>query len=269
LARQEGRRLRSRSRSAELRSLCPRLDERDCTTKSPAIQGLRHPSPRQSKVGLGVPAQDGTESNVPQEQTGNASSPRAWQRFRGLLLFVPILAAVVAIVAISWRRPRSQAEPLIIATASPSTQATATQHPVRVYVSGAVEHPDVYTLPPGSIVKDAIVAAGGAAADADLDAVNLALPLSDALQVHVPRQGEASHPRPLQGSPSPGGSQVDLNTAGAAELETLPGIGPALAQRIVDYRQTHGPFQTIEDIMQVSGIGPATFDKIKALIRTN
>jgi competence protein ComEA len=87
--------------------------------------------------------------------------------------------------------------------------------------------------------------------------------------VYVPRQGEENPPvQPPSGGPA-AGSKVNINTADTARLETLPGIGPSLAQRIVDHRQANGPFGRIEQIMDVSGIGPATFDKIKELITTN
>ncbi len=191
------------------------------------------------------------------------------KRLPGLLIFGLVLVAVAAVVVIWGRRPRLRAEPLVVASPTPAAAATPTPRPLRVYVSGAVAQPDVYTLPPESIVKDAIQAAGGATADADLESINLALPLSDAMQVHVPRQGEASPPPPPSGSRSSGLDRINLNTASAAELETLPGIGPTLAQRILDYRQAHGPFETIEQVMDVPGIGPATFEQIKDLISTN
>jgi competence protein ComEA len=126
----------------------------------------------------------------------------------------------------------------------------------------------VYTLLQDSIVKDAMEAAGGPTEDADLERINLAFPVSDGQQVHVPRQGEDSPPAPPpSGQPAPGG-KVNINTAGQDLLESLPGIGPALAQRIVDYRQTHGPFEHIEDVTEVSGIGDATFEAIRDLITT-
>jgi competence protein ComEA len=193
----------------------------------------------------------------------------SWKRFRGWLVFLLVLAAVAGIVTFQWRRPRSRPEPLMVASATPTVVETSTPQPLQVYVSGAVVRPDVYDLPPGSIVKDAILAAGGATEDADLDCINLALPLSDAVHVYVPRYGEASPPAPDLGSSSPGGGMVNLNTASVAELETLPGIGPVLAQRIVEYRQTHGRFQVIEGVMEVPGIGPATFEEIRDLISTD
>jgi competence protein ComEA len=146
---------------------------------------------------------------------------------------------------------------------------------LRVYVTGAVRRPDVYLFPAGSIVKEAIAAAGGATEDADLDRINLAVQLQDQQQVYVPRRGqEASPVLPLVSAP-PGGdvdsrsgtvSLVNINAASAVELEALPGIGPTYAQRIVDYRQANGPFAAVEEIMEVKGIGPGTFAKLEGLI---
>jgi competence protein ComEA len=110
-----------------------------------------------------------------------------------------------------------------------------------------------------------VEAAGGATEEADLERINLALPVTDGQQVHVPRIGEDSSPvQPSSGQPAT--SRVNINTADAATLESLPGIGPALAQRIVEYRQAHGPFERIEDVMDVSGIGTATFEGIQDLL---
>jgi competence protein ComEA len=132
-----------------------------------------------------------------------------------------------------------------------------------------VQQPDVYALPPGSIVKDAVVAAGGPARDADLDRINLASMLADGQQVYVPKLGEESLPvQPSSLQPASRG-KVNINTADGATLETLPGIGPALAQRILDFRQASGPFERIEDVMEVSGIGPGIFDQIGELITTD
>ncbi len=150
----------------------------------------------------------------------------------------------------------------------PTQASTPTPYTLRVYVSGAVRNPDVYTLLQDSIVKDAMEAAGGPTGDADLERINLALPVSDGQQVHVPRQGEDSPlAQPSSGQPAPGG-KVNINTAGPDLLESLPGIGPALAQRIVDHRQIHGPFERVEDVTEVSGIGDATFEAIQDLITT-
>jgi len=142
-----------------------------------------------------------------------------------------------------------------------------------VDVAGAVHAAGVYALPPGSIVADAITAAGGPAEDAALDRVNKAIPLQDGMQVYIPHQAETEPPQPLNPAPAAAtpvvaeaaanaGSLVDINTATLAELDTLPGVGPATAQRIVDGR----PYSVIEDLMRVKGIGQATFDKLKGYI---
>lgn len=185
---------------------------------------------------------------------------------RGLLFFLLMLAVLAAIVFL--QAPRPQAIVLPTVTPLPSPQPTSTPQPLRVYVSGAVRQPDVYVLVPDSIVKDALLAAGGAVEDADLDAVNLALPLADGQHVYVPRLGEENPPAPVSSGRPAAPAKVNINLADAAVLESLPGIGPSLAQRIVDYRQANGRFAQIEDIMEVSGIGPATFDKIQSLITT-
>jgi len=199
---------------------------------------------------------------------------KSWlERYRGLLFFLLIVAVLAAVVILQTLSTRSRGPLLESLTPAPSTQATVTPSPLRVYVSGAVQKPDVYTLPPDSIVKDAILAAGGADANADLDRINLAYPLGDGQQIYVPRQGEEDLPDRLPSAPAsilqPGASRVNINTASQAELESLPGIGPALATRILDYRQTHGPFQSADEINNVPGIGDALLDKIRDLIRVN
>ncbi len=173
-----------------------------------------------------------------------------------------LLVAAIAVFALRFRQPAE----IVIQPPPP----TPTPAPLRVYVSGAVTHPDVYNVAPGGIVRDAINAAGGATADADLNRVNLAQPLSDGQQVYVPRVGEAPVSGPAQGNSAavPTGP-ININTATQAELESLPHIGPALAARIIQYRQEHGPFARIEDIQNVPGIGPAIFAEIKDLITVN
>ncbi len=162
--------------------------------------------------------------------------------------------------------------PTPLPTASPVP--TATPMPLLVYVSGAVVRPGVYALSPGARVVDALEAAGGATAQADLVRINLARRVQDEEQIHIPRRGEQALPLPTpMGSTSAGsspgggaGGPVNINTAGLAELDALPGIGPGYAQRIIDYRQAHGPFVSIEDIQNVPGIGAATFARIRDLI---
>jgi competence protein ComEA len=186
------------------------------------------------------------------------------QRFRAPIMIA--LTAIVGVAIYSVLRPAPSA-PAITVTLRPAPSAPTQPTTILVYVSGAVKNPDVYSLPVGSIVRDAMVAAGGPAGDADLDRINLAAPLSDGLQVHFPKEGEpAAAPgtsRGAQASNLPSGAPIDINTASLEELDTLSGIGPAIAQRIIDYRQSHGPFQSIEQIKDVKGIGDALFEKIK------
>lgn len=149
---------------------------------------------------------------------------------------------------------------------------TATPQPLRIYVSGAVVAPEVVTMPPGSLLADAIEAVGGPTDAADLGALNLAAPLSDHQHIIVPKREIATSEPTTPAAEPPAASEVaadekiDLNQATAAELETLPHIGPTLAQRIIDYRAEHGPFPTTEALMAVSGIGPNTYDQIAPLI---
>ncbi len=163
---------------------------------------------------------------------------------------------------------------------SPLPADTPTPAPVRIYVTGAVVNSDVYFLPQGSIIKDVIEAAGGFTPDADREQINQALELKDQQQIHIPRIGEEDPPPAVQdgqdasepeGDNSGGSAPVisgliNLNTATLEQLDTLPGIGPAIAQRIIDYRENTGGFTSIEEITQVSGIGDATFAKIGGLI---
>jgi competence protein ComEA len=141
--------------------------------------------------------------------------------------------------------------------------ATPTPALINVYVSGAVNKPDVYALPIGSLVKDAVAKAGGATAEADLDHVNLALKLSDQMQVYVPRKGEAVATPNSRSASAAITAPININTATLEELDALPGIGPSIAQAIIDYRTQNGPFKTIADIDNVKGIGEALFAKIK------
>jgi len=146
---------------------------------------------------------------------------------------------------------------------------TATPQPVRVYVSGAVAQPGVVTLSAGSLLADALEVVGGAAADADLDGVNLAAPLADNQHVIVPRRTATPQPVVEVATPvslAPAVALVNINTASAAELETLPHIGPAMAQRIIAYREAHGPFERIEDIQNVEGIGEIRYKDLAPLI---
>ncbi len=154
---------------------------------------------------------------------------------------------------------------------SPSPTTTVAARAVVVHVAGAVAAPGVYELPAGARVVDGVAAAGGALVEADVGALNLAAVVADGQRVYVPRVGEPV-PADLGPSPAPGSSlpagPVDLNAATAAELDRLPGIGPATAQAIVDHRDANGPFVTVDDLEAVRGIGPAKLDAIRDQVTT-
>jgi competence protein ComEA len=143
-----------------------------------------------------------------------------------------------------------------------------TPAPYRVHVTGEVIHPGVITLPPGSIIAEAIEAAGGPTGEAQLEALNLAAPLHDGERVIVPAL--AAETSVEMGSPistaAPGAALIPLNTATAAELDLLPGIGPTLANAIVEYRQENGPFHAVDELLEVPGIGPAKLAMIRDLV---
>lgn len=167
-------------------------------------------------------------------------------------------------------RSSSSAASFSAAAAASSSSAAL----VVVDVAGKVRRPGVYRLPAGSRVDDAIRAAGGALRGVDLGALNLAAVLVDGQQVAVGRPAAAG-PGPVAtgGAPAPGapsggsaGAPVNLNSATLEQLEGLPGIGPALGQRILDYRTEHGSFASVDDLNDVSGIGDVTFERLKPLV---
>lgn len=187
------------------------------------------------------------------------------ERYRGYILITLINVVILGGVTFFWHRPPSSEVITIAPTATPLP--TPTPRPLRVYVSGAVTNPDVYELPIESIVKDAIEAAGGATSKADLDRINLALSVADGQHIYVPKQGEESPPIGPPTEPSSTTSvkirsKININTASQSEIETLPGIGPSKAQGIIENR----PYDSIEEIQKVPGIGEGTFKKIKDLI---
>ena len=260
------------------------------------------------------------------DQPGTTRSTR-W----GLSPRVLLLVAVLALVAVVWGVTQFSAAPRAEQLASPSASAEsvqavgAQQSPgaqstaqpsesaqggasgeatVRVHVAGAVNNPGVYTLPAQGRAVDAIAAASGAAADADLDRVNLAGALSDGVQIYVPHRGETAAPAQIQpnggtansgqgnaangaaqNGASQGGTQpqpartltpagsaqkvstpVNINTATAEELQSLPRIGPAMAQRIIAWREAHGGFRSVDELDAVPGIGPSMLENLRPLV---
>ncbi|MCU1658655.1 MAG: ComEA family DNA-binding protein, partial [Pseudonocardiales bacterium] len=134
-----------------------------------------------------------------------------------------------------------------------------------VDVAGRVRHPGLYRLPEGSRVYDALRAAGGALPGVELASLNLAARLTDGQQVAVGRPGASPTSAPSGGAVS-GGQPVNLNTASLDQLESLPGVGPVLAQNILDWRAGHGQFSTIDQLREVTGIGAVKFAALRPLV---
>jgi competence protein ComEA len=141
---------------------------------------------------------------------------------------------------------------------------------VVVDVVGAVRQPGLYRLEQGARIADAVARAGGAMRKADLAQVNLAAPLADGEQVVVPKRGlPGSAPASGGGSVGTGGTPaapVQLSTATLEQLDTLPGVGPATAQKILDYRTKHGAFSSVDELDAVSGIGPKRLEQLRDLV---
>ena len=176
-----------------------------------------------------------------------------------LLAAVAIGAALVAYLL--WGRgAQADIAPPSRSASPPPLVRQATAELV-VHVAGAVRSPGLYEVPEGSRVADAIEAAGGPTGRADLDALNLASQVTDAMKIDVPVRGGRAIP--VAASPSPGGSLVDLNAADAAQLETLPGVGPVTAAAILAHRDEIGAFLAVEDLLDVDGIGPATLEELR------
>jgi competence protein ComEA len=194
-----------------------------------------------------------------------------------VLAVAGVLAAILAGVYLWSSRPAVHPAPQAIvhpAAARPTTapapgpSGAAGPSTVIVDVAGKVRHPGVVTLPAGARVIDAIKKAGGVRPGTKTENLNLARRVVDGEQILV---GVTVTPAPANPPASPGaspqGAPVDLNTATAAELDQLPGVGPVLAQRIVDYRTQHGGFRSVDELRQVSGIGDAKFTDLKSLVR--
>lgn len=194
---------------------------------------------------------------------------REWAAI-GVLVFLLVCGATLAYVR---ARPAS-AEPLAPVMATPETSeasgvSVVPPGTIVVHVVGRVRKPGVYEFPDGARVNDAIEKAGGFAPKADRAGINLARPLVDGEQIVVARSG--TRPASAPGGSAPGGAdaqgqKVNINTATSEQFETLPGIGPALAQRILTYREQHGSFRSVADLQKVSGIGPKKFEAIQPLV---
>jgi competence protein ComEA len=171
-------------------------------------------------------------------------------------LFTGLLVAGLLVLVLA--EPRGEAIELL---------PLPTPSPLRLHVAGAVQHPGIVAVAPGAIVADAIEAAGGALPGADLDSLNLAAAVESGQQILVPLPGTAAPAESSLGAPSTSG--LDLNRASAAELESLPGIGPSLASAIVQYRDQNGPFLSVEELLDVPGIGPTRLSQLRDLVRVD
>ncbi|MDQ4108414.1 MAG: helix-hairpin-helix domain-containing protein [Actinomycetota bacterium] len=164
---------------------------------------------------------------------------------------------------------RSLPKPVTIAESGPGVAQQVSSSPspsvtLIVDVAGAVKEPGVYEFAEGDRVIDAIERAGGSLPKAELSLLNLAAPLADGTQILVPKAGPpAAGGVPSGTAPGSSGGLINVNTASATELESLSGIGEVLAATIIEYRTQNGPFASVEDLMDVSGIGPATLDEIR------
>lgn len=195
----------------------------------------------------------------------------------GALKAVLLFGAALVCVGV-WRFWPRAPEPEIPFTAEEAVPQAPEETPVAeadvvVHVAGAVAHPGVYELDAGSRVADAIQVAGGGTGDAALEALNLARILSDGEQVYVPtleQVASGSGPPVAAAGGSSGGTgsadTVNINTASASELENLPGVGPATAQKIVDDREANGPYSAPEDLMRVPGIGEKKFESLREFV---
>ena len=194
-------------------------------------------------------------------------------RRRDSWVLLAVIAGAVLVGLALWARgaPATIAPPARSAPEERDTFARAavpSPEPVLlVHVAGAVRRPGLYEIPAGARIADAVQAARGPTERADLDALNLAEQLQDGLKVDVPRRGETQVPVPS--APQPGAStstpvaQVNLNTADQAALETIPEIGPVTATAILEYRAQVGSFSSIEELLEVSGVGPATLEAVR------
>ena len=222
---------------------------------------------------------------------GNAPTARRW------IIAGAAVAALIAAFALPRRfveqpdAPASQSTvPPQLAAVAPSGSPAVTPSPASdlfVYVVGSVKSPGVYRLAQGARVIDAVAKAGGALGNADLEQVNLAEPLSDAMKIDVPAKGQILATN-SNGSLTVGpgrssrgrsrghgggrhklglGQTLDINAASAEELLQLPGVGPGLARRIVEYRRQNGPFESVDDLQNVSGVGPSKFEKLAPFVR--
>jgi competence protein ComEA len=209
------------------------------------------------------------------------AAPVAWRDRLDLLTSSPQLTpgriatggvAVLVLLAVAWfvlrtptGPPTETLLPIAGSGAEPTVTTSTTASVVVVHAAGAVREPGVYRLAGGARVADLIDAAGGPAPDADLDQLNLAAAVADGERVYVPRVGEVVVAAPAGAHDATG--PLDLNTATIEQLDALPGVGPATARAIIDERERRGGFRSVEDLLDVRGIGPAKLEQLRGLVK--
>jgi competence protein ComEA len=185
-----------------------------------------------------------------------------------------VLVAVLSLAGRQLAQTGASTAPEAVAPLEPVRESRRARPLLVVHVVGAVRRPGLYRLRDGARVADAVARAGGATRGAQLSALNLAAPLVDGVQVLVPPRVVGAESGPAvgsgQGAPTAGGPGLaprpSLSSATVEQLDELPGVGPVTAQRIVDYRATHGPFRSVDDLDAVPGIGPARIEQLRDLV---
>jgi competence protein ComEA len=189
---------------------------------------------------------------------------------RGVVVLVLIALVAAAVAGVGAWRARPAPEPVAVPAPEQVSGSPSASALLVVAVAGKVRRPGVVRLPAGSRVADAVTAAGGALPGADLSLVNLARKVVDGEQIVVGVPAPAGAPPPAAGGqavpgPAPG-ALLDLNTATLAQLDTLPGVGPVLAQRLIEYRTAKGGFRSVDQLREVDGIGESRFQRLKGLV---
>ncbi|MFB6608846.1 ComEA family DNA-binding protein [Agromyces sp. NPDC056379] len=220
-----------------------------------------------------MPARDAVDPLAVLDPSARRAGPRVQVAVGAAVVLFVLAVAVAALMSFGssggGEQARIEASGSLRTDASTDPSSTVGAPSVLVHVLGAVARPGLVELAAGSRVVDAVAAAGGFAADADPAGVNLARPLVDGEQLAVPVLGQVPPAAaPGGGAAMPGvvDGLVHLNSAGVAELDTLPRIGPALAQRIIDWRDANGPFTSVDQLLDVAGIGDTVFAGLEPLV---